>query len=116
MASHKPKAKDAPGIVPQEYEMVPIDAIEPHPQNVNQGDVEAIVESIRHNRFYGAVTVQKSSNRIIAGKHRWLAAKKCGLNAVPVIWADVDDEEALRIMLADNRTTRLGFADGTWIS
>jgi 3'-phosphoadenosine 5'-phosphosulfate sulfotransferase (PAPS reductase)/FAD synthetase len=97
--------------VHQDYELVPIDTIQPHPRNVNQGDVGAVIESIRHNRFYGAVLVQRSRNWIIAGKHRWLAAKECGLLTVPVIWADVDDEEAVRIMLADNRTTRLGFDD-----
>jgi ParB-like chromosome segregation protein Spo0J len=69
------------------------------------------VESIKHNRFCGAVTVRKSTSRIIAGKHRWLAARECGIDLVPVIWADVDDAEAARIMPADNRTTRLGFDD-----
>ena len=113
MARARPQrgTNGGPGIVSQEYEMVPVDALEPHPQNVNRGDVEAIIESIRHNRFYGAVTAQKSSSRILAGKHRWLAARECGLQVIPTIWADVDDAEALRIMLADNRTTRLGMDD-----
>ena len=104
----KPAVEDGPGVVPQEYEMVPIDAIQPHPRNCNQGDQGAIIESIRHNRFYGACDVQRSTSLILAGKHRWLAAKECGLKMIPVIWQDVDDAEALRIMLSDNRTSRLG--------
>lgn len=112
MAARKPKPPvRGTAIVSQEYEMVPVGAVEPHPDNVNQGDVAAIVQSIQHNRFYGAVTVQRSSSRILAGKHRWLAARECGLELVPVIWVDVDDQEAIRIMLADNRTTRLGVDD-----
>ena len=88
--------------------MVPVGALEPHPRNVNESNLGEIIESIKHNRFYGAVVVQRSSSRILAGKHRWLAARECGLELVPVIWADVSDEEALRIVLVDNRSCRLG--------
>jgi DNA modification methylase len=113
MASKNTKRSTAvgAGVIPQEYEMVPIGSIEPHPDNVNQGDLGAVIESVDANQFYGAVLVQRSSSRIIAGKHRWLAAKDRGLKAVPVIWLDVDDDRARRIMLADNRTTRLGMDD-----
>ena len=34
-----------------------------------------------------------------------------GIDEVPVCWVDVDDETALRLLLADNRTTRLGRDD-----
>jgi hypothetical protein len=98
-------------MVTQEYEMVAVSKLTPHPRNVNRGDVAAIVESIRRNRFYGAALVQRSTSYILAGKHRWLAAKECQLESIPVIWADVDESEAIRIMLADNRTTRLGADD-----
>jgi len=101
----------APGIAKQEYELVPIGAIQPHPRNVNVGDVEAIVESIRANQFFGACLVQRSSGNILAGKHRWLAAKECGLEMIPVIWTDVDDATALRMVLVDNRSCRIGIDD-----
>ena len=99
------------GIAPQEYELVPIGSIQPHPRNVNDGDVGAIVQSIRANQFFGACLVQKSTGNILAGKHRWLAARECELEIVPVIWADVDDETALRMVLVDNRSCRLGHDD-----
>ena len=102
---------NASQLIDQQYEMVPVDALKPHPHNVNRGDVDAIIESIKHNRFYGAVVAQKSSGLIIAGKHRWLSARECGLKDIPVIWADVDDAAAIRMMLVDNRTTRLGTDD-----
>ena len=114
MAARKPKKSSVnggPGVIAQEYEMVPVDALTPHNRNVNQGDLGAVIESIRANRFYGAVMAQKGTGVIIAGKHRWLGAKECGLAAVPTIWADVTDEEAIRLMLADNRICRLGLDD-----
>lgn len=100
-----------PGVVPQEYEMVPVGALQPNGWNVNQGDLGSIIESVHVNRFYGAVLAQKGSGKIIAGEHRWRAAQSGELPAVPVIWMDVTDEQAKKIMLADNRTTRLGMDD-----
>jgi hypothetical protein len=89
------------------YETVPIDSVQPHPRNPRRGDVESIRASIRTNRFFGALLVQRSTKRILAGEHRWRAAKVEGIKSVPVIWADVDDAQALRILLADNRTNDL---------
>jgi ParB-like chromosome segregation protein Spo0J len=48
---------------------------------------------------------------VIAGNHRLLAAMTLGLSEVPVIWVDVDDERAERLLLADNRIARLGMND-----
>ena len=68
------------------------------------GDVGAIEESIKQNGFFGACVVQKSTRFILAGNHRYLAAREAGLGDVPVLWVDVDDDRALRILLVDNRT------------
>jgi ParB-like chromosome segregation protein Spo0J len=105
------KRKQGSVIVPQEYETVSVDALKPHPRNVNQGDLGAIVESIDANGFYGAVIAQQSTGYILAGNYRWRAAVSQGMKFIPVLWVDVDDATALRIMLADNRTTRLGLDD-----
>lgn len=85
--------------------------VDPHPENANVGNIEVIKESIRVNGFYSALVVQSSTGYILAGNHRYLAAKDLGYEQVPVIYLDVDDETAKRIMLADNRTTRLGHDD-----
>lgn len=73
--------------------------------------MHSIRSSIEVNGFYGAVLAQKSTRYILAGNHRFEAALAAGMTKIPVIWADVDDERALRILLADNRTTRLGRDD-----
>lgn len=97
--------------IDQKYEVVPIDEVQPHPDNPNRGVVELIEESIRENTWYGAIVVQKSTGYILAGNHRWLAAQKLGATEIPVIYKDVDDREALRILLVDNETTRKGSYD-----
>ncbi|TMR99528.1 ParB N-terminal domain-containing protein [Nonomuraea basaltis] len=99
------------GIAAQEYRMVRVDELEPHPDNPHKGDPDVIVGSIGKNKFYGAVLVQKSRMRIIAGEHRWLGAHKAKLKHVPTILIDVDDETAKRIMLADNRLAEYGEYD-----
>jgi hypothetical protein len=85
--------------------LVPIDSLSPHPNNPRQGDLGAIVQSIKANGFYGAIVAQAGTNVIIVGEHRWLAAKEAGMTKVPVAFADVDDATAVKIMLADNRTS-----------
>jgi len=100
-------------IVNEGYEEVPIDSVQPHPENPRQGDLGSILGSVESNGFYGAVVVQKSTGRILAGNHRWLAAKHAGLTTIPVTFVDVGDVQARRILLADNRTSDLGTYDET---
>lgn len=90
---------------------VPVGSVQPHPQNPRIGNVDAIADSVETNGFYGTLIVQKSSGNIIAGNHRWKAAVQLGMETVPAIMVDVDDEEAVRILLADNRTSDLGSYD-----
>ncbi|MEU7857839.1 ParB/RepB/Spo0J family partition protein [Nonomuraea sp. NPDC049141] len=92
----------------QEYRLVPVADLEPHPENPHRGDVEVISESIAENGFYGAVLVQRSRMRIIAGEHRWRGAQTRGLAEVPCVLLDVDDEQTKKILLADSRTAALG--------
>lgn len=57
------------------------------------------------------VIAQRSTRQVLAGNHRLLAARELGMTEIPVVWVDVDDERALRILLADNRTSDLGYYD-----
>lgn len=89
----------------------PVDSLTPHPRNPNQGDVGSISESIEAHGFYGQVIAQQSSRTILAGEHRWRAAKAAGMAEIPVTWVDVDDDQALRIVLVDNRSAELAYRD-----
>lgn len=97
---------------PLAVEYVPLDAIRPHPHNARQGDLGAIGESIRVNGVYRPVIVQRSTGHILAGNHTAKAMAQAGRAEAPVVYLDVDDAEALRILLADNRTADLGDYDG----
>lgn len=119
-AKDKPKPLEGADEVPlpgQEWEIpeaaaldenFPVDDLMPHPDNPNTGDVDSIVESMDENGWYGTITAQLSTKRILAGEHRWLAAKQKGALTVPVYFVDVDDVTAIKILLADNATARRG--------
>jgi hypothetical protein len=72
--------------------------------------VDVIERSIRENGWWGAVVAQVSTRRIIAGKHRAEAAVRVGV-PITVDWRDVDDDEAERMMLDDNRASDLATYD-----
>lgn len=88
----------------QDYALVPVGELRPHPANPRKGDLGAIARSVQVNGFYGAVVAQRGTGYILAGNHRWRAARGEGLRQVPVLWVDCTDEDARRILLADNRT------------
>ena len=95
----------------QDYEMVPVDGIQPHPDNARRGNLPLIRESIRANGFVGACVVQRSTGNIIVGNHRYLAAVEEGMTEIPVVWVDKSDAEARRLLLADNRTADIASYD-----
>jgi len=98
-------------VLNEAVELVPVADLTLHPRNVNQGDLGAIHESVAVNGFYGTIVAQRSTGRVLVGNHRLMVAQQMGAKDVPVAWVDVDDATALRILLADNRTTRLGIDD-----
>jgi len=94
-----------------EHLLVPIANVSQHPQNPNNGDIDAVVESILANGFYNPVVVQESSGRIVAGNTRYAALLSLGETQIPVVLADIDDEQAIRVLVADNRTAELAVRD-----
>lgn len=90
----------------EQIEHVAIESIEPHPLNPNEGDVGAITESVDAVGFYSVVFVQASSRRIVAGESRWRSLLGRGATTAPVVFLDIDDETAVRIMVGDNEIPR----------
>jgi ParB-like chromosome segregation protein Spo0J len=92
--------------------LVPIEAVQQHGQNPNNGDLDALIESIQVNGFVTAVTADARTGNIIAGNHRYQALHALGATEIPVIWVDhMDEGGAVRYMVADNRTGKLAVID-----
>jgi len=97
--------------VGDKVEMVAIGDLACHPENPRRGNLDEIRSSIRVNGFYGALVVQRSTGHILAGNHRFMAAEAEGLDRVPVIYVDADDEDAKAILVGDNRLSDLAEND-----
>lgn len=102
---------EAPRILPGETKVVAVDSLREHPENYRHGDVGAISESLGVHGQYKPVLVQKSTNRVIAGNHTLKSARATGMTEIEARIIDVDDEEALRILIVDNRASDLATND-----
>lgn len=100
-----------PSILNQGYELVPVEAVQEHPENANHGDEDTIGESIEENGFFGALVVQRATGNILVGNHRYRQMLAQGADEVPVLWVDVEDARARKILLVDNASARKGQDD-----
>jgi hypothetical protein len=106
-----PGVRERATVANAEIETVPVSMLSTHPENPRIGDMRAIGESVAAHGFYGVLVAQRSTGRVLAGNHRLVAARAAGITELPVAWLDVDDDEARRILLADNRATDLATYD-----
>jgi ParB-like chromosome segregation protein Spo0J len=102
---------ERPAIRNESIEMVPIDSLTVHPSNPRRGDLGAIGVSLGTFGFYGTIVAQRSTGHVLAGNHRLMAARQAGMTEVPVAWVEIDDEESLRLLIADNRSSDLATND-----
>jgi DNA modification methylase len=111
--AHPPLAKgDRPHIAPALQALaVPIESIEPHPQNPRVGDVDAIAASLRRFGQQKPLVVQASTGYVVAGNHLWRAARSLGWREIAANVEAMDDATAKAYMLVDNRTADLGSYD-----
>ena len=93
-------------------EHVEIDTLRPHPSNPRNGDVDVIAESLRVNGQYRPIVIARDGT-ILAGNPAYVAAMQIGWDVISVVRLDIspDSDDAIRIMLADNRTADLGNYD-----
>lgn len=84
---------------------VPVSALTPHPENPRRGAVELIKASLAANGQYKPLVVQTSTGYVLAGNHTLKAARELKWETVSVVYVDVDDDRAMKILLADNRTS-----------
>lgn len=96
----------------QEIGTAVVSSLEQYPDNPNQGAMSALEASVNHLGYYGAIIAQKSTRRVLAGNHRWELLMEADPELeVAVVWLEVDDDQALAILLGDNHINRLGRDD-----
>jgi hypothetical protein len=90
----------------------PIGDLTPHPRNARNGDTDTIARSLEVNGQYRPIVAARGGV-ILAGNHTYAAALELGWSDLSVVHLDLDpdSEDAVRIMLADNRTADLGRYD-----
>lgn len=94
-------------------ELVDVALLKEHPRNPRRGNIEIIVDSLREHGQYQPIGVQRSTGHVVYGNHRLRAARDVlGWKEIAVQWIDCDDEQALKILLMDNRSSDLGRTDG----
>lgn len=76
----------------------------------NTDAIEPVKESFKKFGFIKPIICDKNGV-IIAGHTRYVAAFQLGVEYVPVIYSDMDDEQAKRFRLADNKLAEKSFYD-----
>lgn len=93
-------------------EYIPTDEIKPYKKNARKhsdAQIEKIVKSIKEFGNIDPIGIWK--DQIVEGHGRWLAAKRMGMEKVPVIRLDhLTDEQRKAYGLAHNKLTELS----TW--
>lgn len=120
--------------VPAELEdlKVDINVLAPYAANPRNGDLEALVKSLKKHGQYRPIVVRKGTNEILAGNHTYAAAMELGWKHIAVTYHDCDaeadrlndankgdkgwtilsgDQVAAMIVLADNRHNDLAKYD-----
>jgi ParB family chromosome partitioning protein len=89
--------------------VIPVDRIESNPRQPRMVfDVDALHElsaSIREHGVLQPILVRPlGSNRfqLVAGERRWRAAKEAGLDTIPALVEELDDDTALEISIIEN--------------
>ena len=79
----------------KDIRLVPISEVVPHPKNPNKHPEEQIahlIEQFKYQGFRSPLVVSKKSGFLICGHGRLEAAKKAGLENLPVLFQDFEND------------------------
>lgn len=92
-------------------DQIPLDSIDPNPFQPRRAFAEEslkeLSESIRASGIVQPVLLREAPGsagryHLIAGERRWRAARLAGLEAVPAIIREINDQDALELALTEN--------------
>jgi ParB family transcriptional regulator, chromosome partitioning protein len=89
--------------------VVPIDHIEPNPEQprmvFDQQALDELSASIREHGVLQPILVRPlgpSTYQIVAGERRWRASRQAGVESIPALIEEIDDDTALEIAIIEN--------------
>ncbi|MCZ7662724.1 MAG: DNA methyltransferase [Thermoleophilia bacterium] len=94
-----------------EMQTLPISELRPDPANprrISDAELESLTRSIQEFGLVDPIIARQEDGTVIGGHQRLLAARKLGLEKIPVILLDVSEEKARLLNLALNRIS------GSW--
>lgn len=91
----------------------PIDELKPYARNPRRGKLGVIIDSLEKHGQYRPVVANKRTGEVLAGNHTLAAARALGWTHIAASWVDVDDDQAARIVLVDNRSNDVAGYDDT---
>jgi ParB/RepB/Spo0J family partition protein len=88
---------------------VPVDRIEPNPENprlsFEEGALDELAASIREHGVLQPILIRPlgpNQFQLVAGERRWRAARVAGMDTIPALIEDLDDDAALEIAIIEN--------------
>ena len=89
--------------------IVPLDKIEPNPEQprlaFNEESLHELAASVKEHGILQPILVRPldaGRYQLIAGERRWRASKLAGLDSIPALIEDIDDDTALEIAIIEN--------------
>jgi ParB/RepB/Spo0J family partition protein len=89
--------------------IVPVDHIEPNPEQprmvFDQAALDELSASIREHGVLQPILVRPlgpNTYQIVAGERRWRASRQAGLESIPALIEEIDDDTALEIAIIEN--------------
>jgi ParB family chromosome partitioning protein len=89
--------------------IVQVDKIEPNPEQprlvFEQAALDELAASIREHGVLQPILVRPlgpNTYQIVAGERRWRASRQAGLETIPALIEDIDDDTALEIAIIEN--------------
>lgn len=86
--------------------MISLQKIDPNPRQARSelGNIKELMASIKSKGVLEPILVKPKEGRyeIIAGERRYIACKRIGLNEIPCIEMNVEDNEAMELTLIEN--------------
>jgi ParB/RepB/Spo0J family partition protein len=93
----------------QGVRVIPIDRIEPNPENprleIDEAALADLAASIREHGVLQPILVRPvgpARYQLIAGERRWRASRVAGVDTIPALIDEIDDDTALEISIIEN--------------